>query len=350
LNIINKKLQDLQPYNPDIGTDMIHLDANENCYDLSWQMKQRIGEIISRQSFNRYPDPFAESLCEEFGKYIGVNEKYITAGNGSDELISILFGSFLEKGDKALILEPDFSMYKFYCSINECEPIIIRKHENLNFYADEIIKAANEQKVQLIIFSNPCNPTGQGILSSDVLRIVNSVDCLVVIDEAYMEFWNESVLEYVPQLKNLIVLKTCSKAIGLAAIRLGFAVANEEITYYLRASKSPYNVNSLTQAVGVAVLKQTDYLKNVLKNIIEQREELYEILKDFERKNFKVFETHTNFLFVESDIASQIHKALKQNDISVRLINQKYLRITVGTQEENEKLISALKNIMKEVY
>jgi histidinol-phosphate aminotransferase len=182
------------------------------------------------------------------------------------------------------------------------------------------------------------------------MRIVRSVDCLVAVDEAYMEFWNESVLEFVHDTYNLIVLKTCSKAFGLAAIRLGFAIANEEITEYLRAAKSPYNVNSLTQAVGVAILKQTEHLKNKLNAIIEQRENLFIILKDFERKNFKLYETHTNFLFVESDIASQIHKALRQNDISVRLIGQNYLRITVGTQEENEKLLEALKNIMKEVY
>jgi histidinol-phosphate aminotransferase len=350
VGIINKKLQALQPYNPDIEPDMIHFDANENCFDLPWQLKQTIGDIIAKQSFNRYPDPFAISLCEEFGKYISVKGKYITAGNGSDELISVIFGSFLEKGDKALILEPDFSMYKFYCSINECDPIIIKKHEDLNFYADEIIKTANEQKIKLIIFSNPCNPTGQGIMRTDVMRIVNNVNCLVVIDEAYMEFWDQSVLEYVPQAKNLIVLKTCSKALGLAAIRLGFAIANEEITEYMRTVKSPYNVNSLTQAVGEVVLKQTEYLKNTLKAIIELREELYIILKDFERRNFKVYETHTNFLLVESIVASQIHKALKQNDISVRLIGQNYLRITVGTQNENEKLINALKNIMREVY
>jgi histidinol-phosphate aminotransferase len=350
MGIINSKLQSLQPYNPDIETEKIHLDANESCFDLPWQLKQWLGDIVAKQSFNRYPDPFATKLCEAFGRYIVLDQKYITAGNGSDELISIIFSSFLKKGDKALILQPDFSMYKFYCAIAECEPIIINKQENLNFYADEIIKVANEQKVKMIIFSNPCNPTGQGIMSGDVMRIVKSVSCLVVIDEAYMEFWSESVLEFVPLASNLIVLKTCSKALGLAAIRLGFAVANEEITEYLRMAKSPYNVNSLTQAVGEAVLKQTDYLNNTLKDIIDLRDELFLILKDFERKNFKVFETHTNFLLVESIIAPQIYKALKQNDISIRLIEQKYLRISVGTQSENEKLIDALKNIMREVY
>lgn len=350
MGIINSKLQRLLPYNPDIEADMIHLDANESCFDLPWQLKQRISDAVAKQSFNRYPDPFATKLCVAFGIYIGLDEKYITAGNGSDELISIIFGSFLEKGDKALILQPDFSMYKFYCAITECEAIIISKQENLNFYADEIIRVANEQQVKMIIFSNPCNPTGQGIMSVDVMRIVKSVNCLVVIDEAYMEFWNESVLEFVEAASNLIVLKTCSKALGLAAIRLGFAMANEEITEYLRMAKSPYNVNSLTQAVGETVLKQTDYLSNTLKQIIELRDELYLILKDFERKNFKVFETHTNFLLIESDISTQIYKALKQNDISVRLIEQKYLRVSVGTQSENEKLIDALKNIMREVY
>lgn len=313
-------------------------------------IKEKLILSVTSLNYNRYPDPFAFRVCDAFGRFAGIKSEYITAGNGSDELISLIFGSFLEKGDSVLILEPDFSMYEFYCSISECKPLLLKKNLSLTFAPDEIIKKANENNVRMIIFSNPCNPTGQGLKSEEVLKIVNGVSCLVVIDEAYMDFWDQSVINSAPEAKNLIVLKTASKAAGLASLRLGFAISNSIITTYLKAAKSPYNVNSFTQAAGEIVFNEKEYLKNTVKLILDSKNSLYKSVKDLESeyKDIKVFETHTNFVLVESIKAEHIHFELKKSGISVRLLGGKYLRITAGSSEENLKLINALKLVLSE--
>ena len=183
----NQKLRKLVPYRPETEVSPIRLDANESFLSVPDALMRTVSEKIASVDFNRYPDPFAAGVCRAFGRWIGVGPEYITAANGSDELISLLFGSFMQKGDRVLILDPDFSMYRVYCSIFECEPVVLKKKPGWNVTADEIIEAAGRNSVEMVIFSNPCNPTGQGISRGDVLKIADRLNCLVVVDEAYMD-------------------------------------------------------------------------------------------------------------------------------------------------------------------
>lgn len=350
-NVIPEKLIKLKPYNPDIDNCKIHLDANENCMDLPDNMRIKVADAVLKVSFNRYPDPLAKGICEAFGKLHNIPARYITAGNGSDELISLLFGSFMQKGDKVLIPEPDFSMYAFYCSLSECKPVKLEKDSELHFTAENMIETAKREGVKLIIFSNPCNPTGQGLLKEDIIKIAEQSDCLVVADEAYMDFWDQSVLDYVTSLDNLIILKTCSK-IGFAAMRLGFAIANSELTDHLRAAKSPYNINSLTQAAAEVVLNDRDYIIGMAEALKRSRDRLYKALSGLSLKYpnaIKVYPSHTNFVFVKSEYAAKINQALRQNGISIRFLNGCYLRITAGLEEENKALIAALEQILSSI-
>ncbi|CDZ24151.1 class I and II aminotransferase [[Clostridium] cellulosi] len=347
-DFICNKLKRLTPYEPGINDCAIHLDANESCMELTDEMKRKIGEKMLDLHFNRYPDPLATEVCELFGARYNVPARFITAGNGSDELISLLFGVFVEQGEKVLITEPDFSMYKIYCSTYECKPVILNKNDDFSFSPDEMIELANKEKVRLIIFSNPCNPTGQGISRDDVLKIVENSHCLVVVDEAYMDFWDQSVIDCAPAAKNLIVLRTCSK-IGFAAGRLGFAIANSELTDYFRSAKSPYNVNSLTQAAASVFLGEKDYLPGAIDAIKRSRDRLYKALKKLqERYNDKmhVYETHTNFVLVRFNDSKDVCEKLKAFGISVRLISG-CLRITAGTEAENRTLIGTLEKILE---
>lgn len=341
------KLKKLRPYDPCIDDCKIHLDANESCMELTDSMKKKISEKILGIHFNRYPDPLATGICELFGMRYGIPSRLVTAGNGSDELLSLLFSAFTQKGDKVLITEPDFSMYRIYCGTAECTPVIIGKDGGLTFDPDEMIERANAEKVRLILFSNPCNPTGQGISREDVLKIVEKSHCLVVVDEAYMDFWNQSVIDDAPAAENLIVLKTCSK-IGFAAARLGFAIANSELTDYLRASKSPYNVNALTQAAASVFLGDKDYLAGAVEGIKRSRDRLLKLLKQLEEKHgesMHVYETHTNFVLVRFQNSEAVYESLKSFGISVRFISG-CLRITAGTEQENRELIAALQKIL----
>ena len=340
-----KKLIDLVPYEPISGEYEIRLDANESFISLSDSMRADICQIIKSADFNRYPDPLCTELRELFAANNGVALENVSVGNGSDELISILMNSFLEKGDRVITLSPDFSMYGFYCSGAECENVVLKKDDNFNISVDSIIACANENGARMIIFSNPCNPTSLGIEASEVRRLIKSVSSLVVLDEAYMDFWNESILSEVNDYDNLIVLKTCSKAIGLAAIRLGFAVANPALTRAINAAKSPYNVNTLTQEIGKIILSNKEYVEKSRADIIRSKEELYAALLKYNSDDFKVLESKTNFIYVKTDRAAEIFEKLRAQSIVVRCFGEG-LRITAGTKQENDRLMSCLDTII----
>ena len=347
---LNEKVKNLTPYEPISGTYEIRLDANESFLKFSEEIENEMIQALKNTAFNRYPDPMATKLVDGFSKYFGVNPECVTAGNGSDEIISVIMNAFLQKGDKILTLEPDFSMYRFYAEIAECESVKYQKNENLDVNIDDVISLANSEKVRIVIFSNPCNPTSRIITKEDVIKLINGTDSLVVLDEAYMDFaGDESLLGEFEKYDNLIILKTCSKALGSAALRLGFAVANKTLTNVIRAVKSPYNVNSVSQALGEVLFAHPDYIDNCIETVVNSRKELYsQILEIKSDKIEKVFETHTNFVFLKVKNAKQVFEKMKENSIIIRNMGD-YLRITAGNNQENKKMLETLKKVLEEV-
>ena len=346
---LNEKVKNLTPYEPISGTYEIRLDANESFLKFSEEIENEMIQALKNTAFNRYPDPMATKLVDGFSKYFGVNPECVTAGNGSDEIISVIMNAFLQKGDKILTLEPDFSMYRFYAEIAECESVKYQKNENLDVNIDDVISLANNEKVRIVIFSNPCNPTSRIITRDDMRKLIKSTDALVVLDEAYMDFADQSLLSEFNDYDNLIILKTCSKALGSAALRLGFAVANKTLTNVIRAVKSPYNVNSVSQALGEVLFAHPDYIDNCIETVVNSRKELYlQILEIKSDKIEKVFETHTNFVFLKVKNAKQVFEKMKENSIIIRNMGD-YLRITAGTKNENEKMLETFKKVLEEV-
>ena len=232
---LNEKLKNMTPYEPVSGNFAVRLDANESFVSQSEAIRAELAETLRELPLNRYPDPMAAEVCAKFAAYYGLNPAHVTAGNGSDELISVITGAFLSQGDKLLTVLPDFSMYGFYADLAGAEVVSLKKGEALTIDVDALIETARREQISCVMFSNPCNPTGQGLPREEVRRIVTSLDCLVVLDEAYMDFYTESLLDEAEAYDNLIILRTCSKALGLAAFRLGFAVATERLTKVLRA-------------------------------------------------------------------------------------------------------------------
>ncbi len=347
---LNEKVKNLTPYEPISGTYEIRLDANESFLTFPEEIENEMVEALKNTALNRYPDPMATKLVDGFSKYFNVNPDCVTAGNGSDEIISVIMNAFLQKGDKILTLEPDFSMYRFYAEIAECQSAKYQKDENLDVNIDQVIELAKSENVRIVIFSNPCNPTSRIVTKEDVRKLINSVDSLVVLDEAYMDFAeDESLLGEFENYDNLIILKTCSKALGSAALRLGFAVANKTLTNVIRAVKSPYNVNSVSQAIGEVLFSHPDYIDKCIETVVNSRKELYkEILKIENDKIEKVFETHTNFVFMKVKNAKEIFEKMKDNSIIIRNMGD-YLRITAGTEYENAKMLETFKKVLEEV-
>ena len=340
---LNKKIRELEPYEPISGTYKIRLDANECPENFPDDIKSQIKNVIDKIDFNRYPDPLATEVINSFSQYYSINPELVTAGNGSDELIFLIESAFLEKGDKMLVVTPDFSMYNFYSSICEVECDSFIKDETLNIDVDSLIEKINSDNIKLVIFSNPCNPTGQGIIADDARKLVNSVSALVVLDEAYMDFWDQSLVAETDKYENLIVFRTASKSIGSAALRLGFAISNKIISNALKAVKSPYNVNSISQSVGALIYKNKEYLLNRQKAIVRNREKLYNGLVKLAEKydSLTVYNSHANFVFVKTSQAKDMWEYLKSNSIVIRYMGG-YIRISAGTEQEVDETLCCI--------
>lgn len=343
-----EKLTSLKPYDPITGSYSVRLDANESYFDLPTVLKAKLADKMEQIDFNRYPAPLADGVIDAFAKYYGISPDLVTAGNGSDEIISILENYFLKKGAKLVTVSHDFSMYRFYAALSEIETVVVPKKENLQIDMNALIAAC--QDADAVMFSNPCNPTSLGITRADVKRLLESVSCLVILDEAYMDFWDESVLSWVSDYENLIVLRTCSKAIGLAAVRMGFAVANPKLTALMRAAKSPYNCDSISQMVAETVLSEHSLLQHCRDEIVVQTQRLYAALSDLARRYPSILETvyapRTNFVFTKTAYAKEIAESLAKEGIAVRAFPDG-LRICAGTRREQTLLLTALENILK---
>ena len=343
-----EKLKGFEPYEPFKYNGQIRLDANESYTDIPIEIKKQIADKLMNIEFNRYPDPNAVELCSTFGDYYGINSKNIVAGNGSDELISIIIGFVLSKGNRAMVTSPDFSMYRIYFETAEIKCDVYDKNiYDFSFDKGEITEFINKNEIDFFVFSNPCNPTGQMIKTDEVEYILKNTSCMICVDEAYMDFSDSSVLYLIKEYDNLLVLKTLSKNIGLAALRIGFAISNEKNINYIRAAKSPYNVNTLSQQAATVVLKNKDYLNKVTKELIAKRKNLELGLREFENDNFYICNSDTNFIYIKTDSADQIYNKLLDNNIVVRCFNGKALRISTGNDQENKALINALRRILK---
>lgn len=351
-----KKLRDIDGTGfPDLSC-RIKLDANESFIDIKKEapeLADKIYDEIKSIPLNRYPDPNASELTVAIADYYNIPSKYITVGNGSDELIGLITGAMLNKGETIVTLSPDFSMYAFYATLDELNVYQLQKDESNAVNIPKIIDYCNNNNVKAVIFSNPCNPTSLGVSRNDIIKLVKNLFCLVIVDEAYMDFWdkNESALDLVSEYDNLIILKTMSKALSMAGIRVGFAAAGETVTNALKTAKTPYNVDSVSQIIAKNVLMEKRMLAGFTERIIESRKDLNEKLTELGASTGlfdKVYESVTNFIYLRSKYTKAIYDGLKKESILIKKVGVNYLRITTGSYEENEILMNVLNKIADE--
>ncbi|RKJ40702.1 histidinol-phosphate aminotransferase family protein [Acutalibacter sp. 1XD8-33] len=345
---LNGKLRALRAYEPVDGGDCVHLDANESFLELPEEVAAESKALIDRLAFNRYPDPAAGELCGAFARYYGVDPRLVTAGNGSDELISVLFSGFLMRGETFATLEPDFSMYAQGGALAEARHVPIQKRD-FRVDVDEVIETCRREGVRMLIFSNPCNPTSIVLPREEVHRLIRGVEGLVVLDEAYMDFSGQSLLDEAEDYENLIILRTCSKAMGMAALRLGFAVCREELAQALRAAKSPYNVNALSQGIGAAALNRPQLLRSALETVLASRRDLLAGLEELGRKypgRFRLLPCDTNFAALDMPGAKEAQEALLSRGVAVRFTGG-LLRVTCGKPQENRLFLQKFQEILE---
>lgn len=336
-NITRKNIRELAPYSSAraefSGEANIWLDANENPFDTE---------------LNRYPDPYQLELKKVIAQIKGVALNQIFIGNGSDEIIDLLFRAFCEpQTDKAYIFPPTYGMYEVSAKINNVE--IIKLSLTNSFDLHDIAEIKNEIKSNGLLFiCSPNNPTGNAYPLNTIKDIANIFNGLVVIDEAYIDFANqESAINLLSGSPNIVVLQTLSKAYGLAGIRVGMAFANPKVIQILNKIKPPYNVSTLSQRKAIEGLKKTLAVKQQIIQIQTQRERLIVALKDLKFVK-KIYPTQANFILAEFENAKTVFTHLQNLGIIVRDRTSQIngcLRITVGTEEQNEKLIKTLNEI-----
>ena len=313
----------------------VFLDANENPYNTP---------------NNRYPDPLQRDLKALIAPLKGVKEENIFLGNGSDEAIDLIFRAFCRPGiDNVVAIDPTYGMYQVCAEVNDVEYRKMLLDVYYQFKASSLLSAIDENTKAMFICS-PNNPTGNSLCRKEIESLLKKFDGLVVVDEAYIDFSSsESLLKDLEQYPNLIVLQTFSKAWGCAAIRLGMAFASPEIIAIFNKIKYPYNVNRLTQEEAMKVLKQPELIKAWVNTLLEERTR---VMDEFVKLPccVRVFPTDANFFLAKVYEAIQIYNYLVSEGIIVRnrtnvaLCND-CLRITIGTKEENDALLDALRKV-----
>ena len=311
----------------------VFLDANENPYNAP---------------YNRYPDPLQLELKAALSKVKGVPAENIFLGNGSDEPIDLVYRCFCEPGvDNVVAIEPTYGMYKVCADINNTAYRPVLLDEQYQITADRLL-AATDQHTKLIWLCSPNNPTGNSLHREEILKVIESFEGLVVVDEAYSDFSSQKPLRTeLAKYPNLIVLNTMSKAWGCAAIRLGMAFASEEIISIFNKVKYPYNINQLTQEQALEALKDPFEVDKWVKILLEERSRMIDAFKLLPIC-VKVFPTEANFFLAQMTDAVKIYNYLVDKGIIVRnrhriQLCQNCLRITIGTKTENGELIAALR-------
>ena len=337
-----QSVKELQPYVVNPVVCSVKLDANEGNKDLFKDLIKDIGDDFY---LNLYPDDNYIQLKEAIVNYIGCKIENISVGNGSSELLDLCVKTFVDTNELILSLDPTFSMYSIYAKIINSRYIGAGEGNDFTINVDDVIKSIEENDPKLTIICNPNNPTGTTIKRDDVLRIVKSTDNVVIVDEAYMEFSNESVVDEIENYDNLIVVKTMSKAFSMAGIRTGYLIANEELVKTIEKVRPPYNLNSISALLATKALKQKDKMLSYVENLKVEREKIYEKLLDM---GVKAYKSGANFVFFSSKVDNLAEKLI-DNDVLIRKFGGKldnYYRVTVGSPKENEAFLNAMKKIV----
>lgn len=339
-NLLRKNIKNLQPYSSArdeySGEAMVFLDANENPFN---------------GPYNRYPDPLQKRLKEKVAALKNVNPEQIFLGNGSDEPIDLLIRAFCEPGKENIAtIDPTYGMYKVAAAVNNVE---VRKASLTGSFGLDVPQLFSlvDNDTKMIFLCSPNNPTGNLLDKDSVLYVAEKFKGIVVLDEAYIDFApGKSLLTELSNFPNLVILQTFSKAWGMAGIRLGMAFAAPEIISVLNNIKYPYNLNILTQEKAFELTENHEKVEKWVKLIIAERVKMTELLKDFPFV-VTIYPSDANFLLVKMHDAAGIYNYLVERGIVVRdrtkiHLCEESLRITIGTYEENDQLLKALKDLI----
>ncbi|MCL6612249.1 MAG: histidinol-phosphate transaminase [Peptococcaceae bacterium] len=340
-------LKGLQPYEAHYAPGVIRLDANENPHDFPQEARDYIMSRVGPQFFGRYPDPLARDLVSDLAAHYGLGAENLMVGNGSDEIILNIMLAF-GAGRKVFIAAPTFSMYGIHARVAGAVPVEVPRGPEFEVDVEAMVRAGGREPGVMVV-CNPNNPTGNATDPADIEALARSVNSLLVVDEAYIEFGGESCVPLLGKYPNLAIMRTFSKAFGLAGLRLGYLLAGPAVIRELMRIKQPFNVNSFTQLAGRSVIRFRDLFEAPIRRIVAGRDRLARRLREL--PGVTVYPSVANFLLIRTNRAAyEVYRLLLDGGVLVRHLNLgergEFLRVTVGTERENDIFIARLKTIL----
>ena len=345
-------LEQLDGYSGRTVVADIYLDSNESPYPMPQAIHTMVMEKMQSLPFNRYPKT---NIRENIAQDLGLKAENVQIGNGSSQLLEVCCKAFGGVGRKVAFPYPSFAMYKTYALLSDSIPAAFDLDKDFKIDVDSLLTFLQKEQPHVLILCNPNNPTGTINKVEDLLKILDATQCLVLVDEAYMEFSDQSLLPYLDKYDNLIILKTFSKAYGLASSRVGYLVCkNEQIMQTISKVILPYHVNKMSLVVAETVYANKENYQEQIKDVIAQRKILSQQLTEL---GFTVYPSQTNFVLCNLNGSAQqgqeLFDFLLANKILVRNFTAHpklngSLRITLGTKEENELLLAKIKEYLKE--
>jgi histidinol-phosphate aminotransferase len=363
-NLISKNLKNFIQYTsgasvPDLlqrfdldDKEIVKLDANENVFIEPDWLREKINEAIQSCIITRYPDNLYLDARDSLAKYLNIKTEQILLGNGSDDVLDAIVHAFLDNSSELITAEPSFSMYEFLTKIIGAKHVVTLLDDNFDVNVEQILASISEN-TKVIVLSSPNNPTGNQFSSDKLKTIIESTDRIVVIDEAYVDFADYNLLDWILKYDNLIITRTFSKSWGLAGLRVGYAVGNEEMINFLKNVQKPYSLNIIGQAVIPVIINSIQYIDETIQKIKNERKWLESAYQTV--NNLKCYPSVTNFFLLrilkENVTTETLIRQLIENGIIIRdrsdqPLLQNCVRITIGTHEMNEYVIDSLQSIL----
>ncbi|MBN1694731.1 histidinol-phosphate transaminase [candidate division WOR-3 bacterium] len=350
MKYIRKSIQELKEYSVPQDKYKVKLNQNESPYDVPEDLKEEIIKRMMNTDWNRYPSRTAIPLVEAISEYTNFPKEGIVAANASNEIIQGIFQAICDSGDKLVAISPGFAIYPYLSQIMDLNLAEVPLLEDFSFDVAAIIKEGKDAK--LVVLALPNNPTGTTISNEQIEEIAQNINGILVVDEAYYEFSKKTAISLLDKYDNIIIIRTLSKAFGLAGLRLGYLLTNAEIASAVQKAKLPFSVGIFGQIAGEILLKKNEYIKNIVKKILDEKEKVFAELKGI--PTTEPVPSFTNFILFKTQSISgkELFEEMYRRGVLLRFFNtprlKDTLRVTIGKPEGNEIFLKTLKEVLQD--